>query len=99
MFIFFIAFTVFDSYDRIKRFFYFLFVLATIAGVYGCYQEWFGLFSFEKNWIITDPHRFGLYFIQGDFRKFSTMSDPASFGVLMASCAVLFIILSVELKE
>jgi len=98
LFIFFIAFTVFDSYDRIKRFFYFLFVLATIAGVYGCYQEWFGLFSFEKNWIITDPHRFGLYFIQGDFRKFSTMSDPASFGVLMASCAVLFIILSVELK-
>jgi len=39
---------------------------------------------------MADANRFGLIFINGDFRKFSTMSDPTAYGVLMAACAVFF---------
>jgi putative inorganic carbon (hco3(-)) transporter len=88
----FISYCVFTSYGKIKRFIIVLFTLSVITAIYGCIQQWHGLFNFELAWVTESPNRFGLYFQQGDFRKFSTMSDPTAFGVAMASCAIFFMI-------
>jgi O-antigen ligase len=42
---------------------------------------------------MSDDARFGLFFIAGDFRKFSTMSDPTAYGIIMAACALFFMII------
>jgi cell division protein FtsW (lipid II flippase) len=65
-----------------------------LTGLYGCIQQWHGLFGFEVNWVMASEKRFGLIYINGNFRKFSTMSDPTGFSVVMASCAVFFLILA-----
>jgi putative inorganic carbon (hco3(-)) transporter len=95
----FIAYNVFDSREKVKRYITLLFVLCTISGIYGCIQQWHGLFNFEMDWVTADAHRFGLMYIDGDFRKFSTMSDPTAFGIIMACASVFFIILSTEVKK
>ncbi|HEV7622163.1 MAG TPA: O-antigen ligase family protein, partial [Flavisolibacter sp.] len=96
---FFIAYCVLDDYKKIKRFITILFVFALIAALYGCIQQWHGLFEFEKAWVKSDEVRFTLMFIYGDYRKFSTMSDPAAFGMIMSACAVFFIVLAISSKK
>ena len=95
----FIAYSVFDDYKKIKRFITILFVCAFIAGFYGCIQQWHGLFDFEKAWVRSDEVRYTLMFIYGDYRKFSTTSDPAAYGMIMAACAVFFIALGITSKR
>lgn len=94
VFLLFISYVVFTGDAPIRRFVKVLFVLCTIAGLYGCIQQWHGLFNFELDWVRSDGNRFGLFFIMGDFRKFSTMSDPTAYGVVMASCSVFFAIIA-----
>src|ERR1700759_2360801 len=91
LFLLFISFNLFDSYAKIKRYFTVLFVMAVIVGLYGCIQQWHGFFNFELDWVMADPHTYGLMFIDGEFRKMSTMSDPPSFAIVMSSCSVFFI--------
>ena len=98
VFVFFISYKVFDSYAKIVRYLKVLFALCVITGFYACIQQWHGLFAFELNWVMADELRFGLYFINGQFRKFSTMSDPTAFGVVMAACAGFFIIMAMSQK-
>ncbi|MFT7157361.1 MAG: putative inorganic carbon (HCO3(-)) transporter, partial [Parvicella sp.] len=62
-------------------------------GLYACYQEWFGMPAFEINWIKSDNLRFRRIFVQGAFRKFSLLSDPAAFGIFMSSSSLVSIIL------
>jgi len=88
----FISYNVFSSYEKVKRFIIVLFILSVSTAIYGCIQQWHGLFDFEIAWVTASPNRFGIFFQMGDFRKFSTMSDPTAFGVAMASCAVFFMI-------
>jgi hypothetical protein len=95
----FIAYKVFDSYASIRRFLTLLFIVCTIAGMYGCFQQWHGLFDIERTWVMADKIRFGLIFIDGDFRKFSIMSDPTAYGIIMASCGVLFSIIALNEKN
>ncbi len=99
VFLLFIAYNLFTDYRRIRRFFTVLFVLCVVTGLYGCIQEWHGLFDFELAWVHADDNRFGLYFIMGDFRKFSTMSDPTAYGVVMASCSIIYIIIAWHQKS
>jgi hypothetical protein len=73
--------------------------MAVSTGIYGCIQEWHGLFGFEEYWVTSNENRFGLYFIMGDFRKFSTMSDPTSYSIAMAVCGVFFLILAWHTKR
>jgi len=89
--LFFISYYVFNSLEAIKKFIYFLFIVSALAGLYGCIQEWYGLFNFEREWLLADAHRYGLIVIAGHIRVFSTMTDPAAFGMIMTSCAVFFI--------
>ena len=90
----FISYNVFTSYEKIRRFIAVLFAVCVISAIYGCIQQWHGLFDFELAWVRSDDNRYGLFFIMGDFRKFSTMSDPTAFGVAMASAAIFFVILA-----
>jgi len=94
LFLLFIAYKAFDDYKSIKNFLTLLFIVCTISGIYGCIQEWHGLFNYERAWAMADENRFGLIFIGGDFRKFSTMSDPTAYGIMMASCGILFTIIA-----
>lgn len=69
-------------------------VLAFISAAYACYQEWFGLANFERNWIHADNLRFNRIFVQGKYRKFSLLSDPTAFGIFMASSSIVAFILA-----
>jgi hypothetical protein len=95
----FTAYTIFDNYQKIRKFIILLFVVSLISALYGCIQEWHGLFSWDLEQIMADPHAMGLLFVGGEFRKFSTMSDPSSFGILMSVCAVFFLILALHEKN
>ncbi|HYJ64802.1 MAG TPA: hypothetical protein VEV62_13735, partial [Parafilimonas sp.] len=99
VFLLFIAYKVLDSYKSIKRFLTVLFIVCTICGMYGCFQQWHGLFDSERAWVMADETRFALIFIDGDFRKFSTMSDPTAYGIIMASCGILFSIIALNEKN
>jgi hypothetical protein len=50
-------------------------------------------------WVTSNDNRFGLYFIMGDFRKFSTMSDPTAFAIAMAATSVFFMIIAWHQKN
>lgn len=95
MSILYIAYLVFDSVAAIRRFLKVLFIMATLTGIYGCIQEWHGFFGFDQEWATSDPHRLGLMFVNGIMRKMGTMSDPAEYSIVMASCAALFIVLGI----
>jgi putative inorganic carbon (HCO3(-)) transporter len=99
IFILFISYSYFDSYQKIRRYITLLFIASTLSALYGCIQQWHGLFNFEMEQILADPHAVGLLFAGGEFRKFSTFSDPSSFGILMAVCAVFFLIISINEKK
>ncbi|MBV9962909.1 MAG: O-antigen ligase family protein [Parafilimonas sp.] len=96
VFLLFIAYKALDNYKSIRKFLTLLFIVCTLSGLYGCIQQWHGLFNYEIAWATADDNRFGLIFINGDFRKFSTMSDPTAYGIMMASCGVFYTILAVN---
>ncbi|HEU4471525.1 MAG TPA: O-antigen ligase family protein [Flavisolibacter sp.] len=96
VFVMFMAYTVFDTKQKIKNYIVALFIASTLSAFYGCIQQFHGYFNFEMELILADPHGLGLIFVNGEFRKFSTMSDPSSFGILMAVCAVFFLIIAIN---
>jgi cell division protein FtsW (lipid II flippase) len=89
----FAAYAVFDNWRTMRRFIIVVFVFTAIVALYGCIQQWHGLFDFEVDWVKADPLRFSLIFIAGDYRKFSMMSDPPGFAIVMACCSVFFLVL------
>lgn len=95
----FITYCTFTNGTAIRRYVKTLFVMAVIAALYGCLQQWRGLFDFEVAWVMATENRFGLIFINGSYRKFSTMSDPTAFGIAMAACAIFFLIVGWHQKK
>jgi putative inorganic carbon (hco3(-)) transporter len=95
----FIAFHVFDTKRKINRFVNVLFAFAVLIGGYGCFQQWHGLLQSEVNWVNADPVRFGLICIWGEYRKFSLLGVPTEFGVVMAGCSLLFLLLGLNEKK
>jgi putative inorganic carbon (hco3(-)) transporter len=95
----FIAFQILRNKESFRRYIKVLFVLCTTVAIYGCIQQWHGLFNFERNWVMSDEVRFGLDYINGDFRKFSTFNDPTAFGNMMAASSVFFTILMLGLRD
>jgi putative inorganic carbon (hco3(-)) transporter len=89
----FAAYAAFDNWRTMRRFVIVIYTFTVIVAIYGCVQQWHGLFNFELEWVAADPVRFALVFIAGDYRKFSMMSDPAGFAIVMASCSVFFLVL------
>jgi hypothetical protein len=94
-----ISYSIFTTYEKIKRFIIVLFVLCVITAIYACIQQYHGLFDFEYYWVTSNPNRYGLYFIMGDFRKFSTMSDPTAFAIAMSASAIFFLIIAWHLHR
>ena len=85
----FISFNVLRDYRSIRKFVIILFSLCFLVGLYGCIQQWHGFFKFELEAIFSN--KYGVVYINGgDLRKFSTMSDPMSYGTVMAAAAVFF---------
>lgn len=82
--IFYVSLMLFNHISFARQFFYIWISLAFISAVYACYQEWFGLPSFVLEYIHADPVRLGLNYINGKYRIFSLLTDPAAFGIFMA---------------
>jgi hypothetical protein len=85
--------------QRFRFFLKFWLVMSFITALYGCYQQWFGLFSFEMNYISKDPLEYKLMSQGGMIRKFSFLSDVVSFGVLSGSMALVALVLAINQKE
>ncbi|MBV7532006.1 O-antigen ligase family protein [Chitinophaga sp. sic0106] len=81
------------SKKDIYFFFKFWIGLSTISAFYGCYQEWFGLPSWEMALIMTTPEKLLTTMIGGHLRVNGTMTDPAVYGLMMAITSILLIIL------
>jgi putative inorganic carbon (hco3(-)) transporter len=90
----FTAYVAFKDRHQIDRFLRVVFWGCVVLGLYGCLQQAVGLFNWERDWVMSDELRFGLMFIGGEFRKFSMLSDPMAFGLLMAAAGLFFSILS-----
>jgi predicted membrane protein len=87
------ALSIFQSDRNTKRFFNFWIVMSGLCGAYACYQQWVGFPAFELNWIRSSEVRVAIYQLDnGSFRKFSTLTDPAAFGILMAVSALLTVV-------
>jgi putative inorganic carbon (hco3(-)) transporter len=87
-----IAYNIFSSTAVIRRFIKLFFVLAFLSGLYGCIQQWHGYFAYELELIYAAGEVF--YINGGELRKFGTMSDPLSYGVVMAISAIFFLIIA-----
>lgn len=95
----FIAYNVFSDLRKIWRFVYVLFACAALTALYGCFQQFFGLMEFEEWWVRSEKARFQLIYVHGYFRKFSIMSDPTCFGIVIGGCALVFLVLGLEEKK
>lgn len=91
--IYFTGLHIFNSKKDVIDFLKLWMALAILAGVYGCFQQWHGLLGFEESWVMSDPIRYRLYYQGGDIRKFSFVSDPTAYGLLMATSIVFAVIL------
>jgi cell division protein FtsW (lipid II flippase) len=94
----FVAYEVFKDKVQIWRFVRFTFWGCVLLGLYGCLQQAVGLFGFERDWVMSDDLRFGLIFIDGEFRKFSMLAGPTTFGLQMAAMILFYFIVSVPMK-
>lgn len=84
---------------RIRYFVKFWIWAFFIIGLYGCYQQWFGYLPMELNYIMSTPGSFELLFQGGQLRKFSFLSDPATFGLQAGSMAVFTAVIALNTKE
>lgn len=89
------AYTLLNSIDKIRKFTNILLIVAGVSALYGCIQEWHGLYDWDYNGIMSNPKAYALLFQNGEFRKFGTMADPAIYGLLMAACALYFIVIAI----
>lgn len=95
----FIAFSVLSSYRKVKLFLTFWLALTLVIAIYGIKQQWIGLAAFEKSWLLSDPVLMKLYFQAGFLRKFSFITDPASFGVLCSCFGLFSLVLAVRTQK
>jgi putative inorganic carbon (HCO3(-)) transporter len=95
----FAAYALLNSFEKIRKFTNILLIAAGVSALYGCIQQWHGLYPWDYDGIMSNPKAYALLFINGDFRKFGTMADPAIYGILMAACALYFLILALYEKD
>ncbi len=95
----FVIYMILKDRESIRTYLRWLFVLCVLVALYGCIQQWHGLFDFERDWVFADDIRRGIFYINGEFRKFSTFNDPAAFGEMMAAVSVFFTILALNQRD
>ena len=87
--LFYIALYSIRSLNYIKILIAMIIGLAVLMALYGLYQENVGMLPFEKAWLNADIERLKLIYQGGRYRTFSFLSDPTTFGILMAYMSVL----------
>jgi len=97
--IYYLMYYFFDDYRLIKKFNQVWLALAILAALYALYQELFGLPWFDLRWVTSNSIREGLNLIGGRWRKWSFMTDAASFGMFMAFAGIYCFILFYEIKN
>ncbi|GIV32792.1 MAG: hypothetical protein KatS3mg031_0327 [Chitinophagales bacterium] len=85
---------IFNQLKIIERFIKICIALSLAAALYGLYQEFAGLPSWELNWLRSDPRLFKLVYQWGKLRIFSFISDPSTFGILMAYMGMFCLVLA-----
>lgn len=95
----FIAYNVLDNISKIKTFINVVFFFVVIIGLYGCFQQWHGLSQHEINWVNSDLVRFKLICLWGVYRKFSILSGPTEFGIMMGGCSLFFLLIGLYEKK
>lgn len=93
------AYRVFDTPAKVKGFVKYWIIAFFIIGLYGCFQQWFGYLPMEMNYIMSIPGRFELLFQGGQLRKFSFLSDAATFGMQSGAMAVFIAVIALNTKE
>jgi hypothetical protein len=92
--LYFVSCHVFRSYRDINFYFYFWIIMAALCGAYGCYQKFVGFPAFELSWIKADKVRMDILLLDdGTYRKFSTLTDPAAYGIVMAVSAIMAMVI------
>ena len=89
-----IAQRVFKDLKSVDTFVVLLIGIGLVVALYCIYQEFVGLPSFDLKWATATDERINLLFIQGKWRKWSFLSDPAIFGLFMAFGSIIGFILS-----
>ncbi|WP_224997451.1 O-antigen ligase [Cesiribacter sp. SM1] len=84
----------FKTKSDVKNFTITCLAFAFIAALYGMYQELVGLPDFDLKWVMSDPVRYKLFFINGQLRKWSILGEVSSFGVIMAFSAITTLVLA-----
>lgn len=93
--LYFVALYAFSNLRSIAFLLKLLLFWGVAAAIYGIYQEFAGFNSVEWAWLNADEQRYELIFQWGLFRKFSFLSDPTTFGILMAYLGVVSLSLAV----
>ncbi len=63
--------------------------LSFLAGLFSMYQEYVGLLPWEQSWMMRDVSTYKLIYQGGRIRLFSFLSDPTTFGIMMAYMVVM----------
>jgi putative inorganic carbon (hco3(-)) transporter len=87
-----LTYYIFLYYLRNINFIRFIFKLwiaiSVFAALYGLKQEFFGFFGFEQAYLDADPALRDFLFINGQWRKFSIFTDPASYSYNMVIISI-----------
>jgi len=94
-----VSYCMFDSLKEINRFVKIWIIMATVVAIWGIKQQYLGFTKYEDAWIHSDPIIASLLFQGGMFRKFSLLTDPASFGVMSVSSGLFTLVLAIREKN
>lgn len=94
--LYFIAETIFQSKKDIFSFFKYWMIIALAAALYAFYQEFAGLPYYDLDWASKTAERINLLFIGGKWRKWSFVSDVASFGLFMSFAGLMAFLMSLS---
>jgi putative inorganic carbon (hco3(-)) transporter len=97
--IYFVIVRLFTSLSLIKKFTKAWLFFSMLAALYGFYQEIFGYQNFEWQDINSVPGAIDLIQNWGILRKFSFMSDVATFGIVMAYSGIFCVVLAMSYSE
>jgi putative inorganic carbon (hco3(-)) transporter len=93
------SFLMLDSMEKIRRFIKISILIALLVAFWGFKQQYLGFTAYEDGWIHSDPTITQLLFQGGMFRKFSLMSDPVAFGVLVTSMGLLTLVVALRERK
>lgn len=96
---FYISYAVLDTRKALNYFLNFWIFIILIEALYACKQQWFGIFDFEYNWVLSDINRMQGFINWGLIRKFGLFPDPSSSGAFYASAGLFILVLAIRSRN